>query len=73
MVHYLKKNVPSSSELRKYLSPAFLKYIAVRMSRPRPQLRRNRSSKVGDSNCLFYPITRRTAKHKIDLSVLLCT
>ena len=72
MVDYLKNNVPSLSELRKYLSLAFQKYIAVRIPRPRPQLRRNKSSKVGDSNCRFYLITRRTAKHKIDLSVLLC-
>ena len=41
------------------------------MSRPRPQLRRNKSSRV-DSNRHFYLITRRTAKHKKDLSVLLC-
>ena len=55
MVHYLKKNVPSSSELRKCLSLAFEKYYtAVRMSSPRPQL------------------SRRTAKHKKDLSVLWC-
>ena len=42
------------------------------MSRPWPQLRRNKSSRVGDSNRHFYLITRRTAKHKKDLSVLLC-
>ena len=42
------------------------------MSRPRPQLRRNKSSRVGDPNRHFYIITRRTAKHKKDLSVLLC-
>ena len=42
------------------------------MSRPRPQLRRNKSSRVGDSNRHFYLITRRTAKHKKELSVLLC-
>ena len=47
------------------------------MSRPRPQLRRNKSSRVGDSNRHFYLITRRTAKHKKDQprspgSVLLC-
>ena len=41
------------------------------MSIPRPQLIRNKSSRVGDSN-RFYLITRRTAKHKKDLSVLLC-
>ena len=52
IVHYLKKNEPSLSELRKCLSLAFGKqyYIAVRMSKPRPQLRRNKSSRVGDSN-----------------------
>ena len=73
MVHYLKKNVPSSSELRKCLSLAFEKYYtAVRMSRPRPQLSRNKSSRVRDSNRHFYLITRRTAKHKKDLSVLWC-
>ena len=62
MVHYLKKNVPSSSELRKCLSLAFRKYIAVRMSRPRPQLGRNKSSKVGDFGSLsflsYYPKDR---------------
>ena len=42
------------------------------MSIPRPQHRRNKSSRVGDSNRHFYRITRRTAKHKKDLSVLLC-
>ena len=42
------------------------------MSRPRPQLRRNKSSRVGDSSCHFYLITRMTPKHKKDLSVLLC-
>ena len=41
------------------------------MSRPRPQLRRNKSSRV-DSNRHFYLITRRTAKHKKDFSVILC-
>ena len=46
--------------------------MAVRMSRPRPQLRRIKSSRVGDSNRDFYLITRRPAKHKKDLSVLLC-
>ena len=52
IVHYLKKNEPSLSELRKCLPLAFGKqyYIAVRMSKPRPQLRRNKSSRVGDSN-----------------------
>ena len=43
------------------------------MYRPRPQLRRNKSSRVGDSNSHFYLITRRTPKHKKDLSVLLCS
>ena len=43
------------------------------MSRARPQLRRNKSSRVGDSNSHFYLITRRTPKHKKDLSVLLCS
>ena len=42
------------------------------MSRRRPQLRRNKSLRVGDFNRNFYLITRRTAKHKKDLSVLLC-
>ena len=42
------------------------------MSRPRPQLRRNKSSRVGDSNFHLYVITRRTPKHKKDWSVLLC-
>ena len=42
------------------------------MSRPRPQLRCNKSSRVGDSNRHFYLITRRTSKHKKNLSVLLC-
>ena len=52
IVHYLKKNEPRLSELRKCLSLAFGKqyYIAVRMSKPRPQLRRIKSSRVGDSN-----------------------
>ena len=43
------------------------------MSRPRPQLRRNKSSRVGDSNSHFYLITRRTPNHKKDFSVLLCS
>ena len=74
MVHYLKKNEPSLSELRKCLSLAFGKqhYIAVRMSKPRPQLRRNKSSRVGYSNFHLFVITRRTPKHKKDWSVLLC-
>ena len=73
MVHYLNKDVPSSSELRKCLSLAFGKYyIAERMSIPTPQLRRNKSSRVGDSNRHFYLIFGRTAKHKKYLSVLLC-
>ena len=74
MVHYLKKNEPSLSELRKCLSLAFGKqhYIAVRMSKPRPELRRNKSSRVGDSNFHLFVITRRTPKHKKDWSVLLC-
>ena len=38
MVHYLNKDVPSSSELRKCLSLAFGKYY---ISIPRPQLRHN--------------------------------
>ena len=62
MVHDLKKKVPSSSELRKYLYLGFRKYIAVRIFRPRPQLRRNKSSREVDSNCCFYLITRRIAK-----------
>ena len=52
MVHCIKKKVLSSFELRKCLSLAFRKYIAVGMSRLtcRPQLRHNKSSRVGDSN-----------------------
>ena len=42
------------------------------MPRSIPQLGRNKSSRVGDSNCRVYHITRRTAKRKKDLSVLLC-
>ena len=38
MVHYLNKDVPSSSELRKCLSLTFGKYYT---SIPKPQLRRN--------------------------------
>ena len=38
MVHYVNKDAPSSSELRKCLSRAFGKYY---ISIPRPQLRRN--------------------------------
>ena len=38
MVHYLNKDVPSSSELRKCVSLAFGKYY---ISIPKPQLRRN--------------------------------
>ena len=74
MVHYLKKNEPSLSELRKCFSLAFGKqyYVAVRMSKPRPQLRRNKSSRVGDSNFHLFVINRRTPKHKKDWSVLLC-
>ena len=74
MVHYLKKNVLSSFKLRKCLSLGFRKYIAVRMSRPacRPQLRHNKSSRVGDSNRRVYLTTRRTAEHKKDMSVILC-
>ena len=59
MVHCLKRKVLSSFELTKFLSLAFEKYIAVRMSRPtcRPQLRRNKSSRVGDSNRRVYLTT----------------
>ena len=62
MVHCLKKKVLSSFELRKCLSLAVRKYIAVRMSRPtcRPQLRRNKSSRVGDFNRRVYLITVQT-------------
>ena len=65
LVRYLKKNVLSSSELRKCLFLAFGKYYtAVRMSIrvPRPQLRRNKSSRVPAGllntrkTCQFYPI-----------------
>ena len=42
------------------------------MSKPRPELRRNKSSRVGDSNFHLFVITRRTPKHKKDWSVLLC-
>ena len=56
MVRCSKKKVQSSFELRKCLSLDFRirKYIAVRMSRPtcRPQLRRNKSLRVGDSNII---------------------
>ena len=49
-----KKKVLSSFELRMCLSLAFRKYSAVRMSRPvhvdTAQLRRNKSSRVGNSN-----------------------
>ena len=45
--------------------------LSLLNSRPRPQLRRNKFSRVGDSNRHFYLITR-TAKLKKDLSVLLC-
>ena len=38
IVHYLNKDVPRSSELRKFLSLAFGKYD---ISIPRPQLRHN--------------------------------
>ena len=62
MVHCLKKKVLSSFELRKCLSLAFRKNIAVGMSRPtkscRSQLRCNKSSRVGDSNCRFYLATK---------------
>ena len=59
MVHCLKRKVLSSFELTKFLSLVFGKYIAVRMSRPtcRPQLRRNKSSRVGDSNRRVYLTT----------------
>ena len=63
MVHCLKKKVLSLFELRKCLSAlAFRKYIAVRVSRPtcRPQLRRNKSSRVGDSNRRVYLTTVKT-------------
>ena len=55
MVHYLKQNVLSSFELRKCLSLAFRKYIAPTC---RPQLRRNKSSRVGDSNRRVYLTSR---------------
>ena len=61
-VHYLRKNVPSSSEFRKHLSPAF-----------RLQVRRAKSSVEAGSNCRLYVINRRTAKHKKASSVLLCS
>ena len=63
MVHCLKKKIQSSFELRKCLSLAFRKYIAVRMSRPtfRPQLRRNKFSRVGDSNRRVYLTTGKPA------------
>ena len=66
MVHYLKKNVLSSFESRKCLCLGFRKYIVVRMSRPtvRPQLKRNKSLRVGDLNRCVYLTTRRTAEHK---------
>ena len=62
MVHCLKKLL-SSFELRKCLSLAFQKYIAVRMCRPtcRPQLRRNKSSRFGDSNRRIYLTTVKPA------------
>ena len=55
----LKKSEPSSSELRKCLSLAFGKqyYTAARMSKPRPQLRRNKPSRVGDYNFHLNVIT----------------
>ena len=59
MVHCLKRKVLGSFEFTKFLSLAFEKYIAVRMSRPtcRPQLRRNKSLRVGDSNRRVYLTT----------------
>ena len=76
MVYYLKKKVLSSFEMRKCLSFAFHKYIAVRISRPtcKPQLRRSKSSRVADSNRRVYLATRRTIEHtkKKKTSVVLC-
>ena len=42
------------------------------MSRPRLQLRRDKSSVVADCNCRLYLINRRTAKYKKASSVSLC-
>ena len=62
MVHCLKKKVLNAFRLRKSLSLAFRKYIAVRMSRPtcRPQFRRNKSLRVGDSNRRVYSTNPHT-------------
>ena len=65
MVHCLKKKVMSWCELRKCLSLAFRKYIAVRMSRAtcRPQLRRNKSSIVGDRRVYLTTVKTRIQEH----------
>ena len=73
IVHHLRKNVPSYSELRKYISPAFRKYMTLRMCTARLQVRRDKSSVEAGSNCRLYLINRRTAKHKKTSSVLLCS
>ena len=65
MVHCLKKKVLSSFELRKCLSLAFRKYIAVSMSRPtcRPHIRSNKSSRVGDSNRVYLTTVKPAYKN----------
>ena len=63
-MHYLRKNVPSSSEFRKKLSPAFRKYRTIRLYTASLQDRRDKSSVEAGSNCRLYLINRRTAKHK---------
>ena len=45
-VHYIKKNVPSSSEFRKHISPAFRKNMTIKMCTARVQVRRDKSSVV---------------------------
>ena len=56
IVHHLRKNVPSSSEFRKHLSPAFRKYMTIRMCTARLQVRRDKSLVEAGSNCCLYLI-----------------
>ena len=67
MVYCLKKKAISSFELRKCLSLAFRKYI--RISRPtcRPQLKRNKCSRVGASNrCVFFTTVKNSVQEHPD-------